>query len=102
MHIPLPFHETTTTAAVSTGELPTLEVVAELLVEAFELYRSVDEGSVADYIPALANDRSGPLRGQHRWRRGQEFLGWGRRTPLLAAEHLQGVRVRLGLRRHRP
>ena len=34
MHIPLPFHETTTTAAVSTGELPTLEVVAaELLVE---------------------------------------------------------------------
>ncbi len=54
MHIPLPFHETTTTAAVSTGELPTLEVVAELLVEAFELYRSVDEGAVADYIPALA------------------------------------------------
>ena len=55
MHIPLPFHETTTTAAVSTGELPTLEVVADLLVEAFELYRPVDEGSVADYIPALAN-----------------------------------------------
>jgi len=55
MHIPLPFHETTTTAAVSTGELPTLEVVRDLLVEAYELYRSVDDGSVADYIPALAN-----------------------------------------------
>jgi glutaminase len=55
VHIPLPFHETTTAAAVSTGELPTLEVVAELLIEAFEEHRSVDEGAVADYIPALAN-----------------------------------------------
>lgn len=55
MHIPLPFHETTTTSAVSTGELPTLEVVESLLVEVYDLYRSVDEGAVADYIPALAN-----------------------------------------------
>ncbi len=55
MHIPLPFHETTTTSAVSTGELPTPEVVASLLVEVYDLYRSVDEGAVADYIPALAD-----------------------------------------------
>ncbi len=54
MHIPLPFHETTTTSAVSTGELPTPEVVESLLAEVFERYRSVTEGAVADYIPALA------------------------------------------------
>jgi glutaminase len=55
VHIPLPFHETTTSHAVSTGELPGLEVVTDLLVEVFELYRPLEEGAVADYIPALAN-----------------------------------------------
>jgi hypothetical protein len=54
VHIPLPFHETTTTSAVTTGELPTPEVVESLLAEVFERYRSVTEGAVADYIPALA------------------------------------------------
>jgi glutaminase len=55
VHIPLPFPETTTTSAVSTGELPSREVVDALLAEVFDLYRSVDDGAVADYIPALAN-----------------------------------------------
>ncbi len=55
MHIPLPFHETTTTSAVSTGELPVPGVVQSLLDEVHDLYRSLDEGAVADYIPALAN-----------------------------------------------
>ncbi len=55
MHIPLPFHEQTTTSAVSTGELPDISVVEELLSEVHETYRSLDEGAVADYIPALAN-----------------------------------------------
>ena len=55
MHIPLPFDETTTTSAVSTGELPTFDVVVELLDEVHERYRGVDEGAVADYIPALAS-----------------------------------------------
>jgi glutaminase len=54
VHIPLPFHETTTTSAVSTGELPTPELVESLLAEVFERYRSVTEGAVADYIPVLA------------------------------------------------
>jgi glutaminase len=54
VHIPLPFHETTTTSAVSTGELPTPELVESLLAEVFERYRPVTEGAVADYIPALA------------------------------------------------
>ncbi len=39
---------------VSTGQLPREAEVRELLVEAYERYRSVDDGSVADYIPALA------------------------------------------------
>ena len=39
---------------VSTGQLPREEVVRRLLVEAYERYRSVDDGVVADYIPALA------------------------------------------------
>jgi glutaminase len=55
VHIPLPFHEHTTTEAVSTGELPTAQVVSELLVEVYDHYRDVDEGAVADYIPALAD-----------------------------------------------
>ena len=55
MHIPLPFHEKSTTFAVSTGELPSVEVVETLLDEVYETYRSVDEGTMADYIPALAN-----------------------------------------------
>jgi glutaminase len=54
VHIPLPFHEKTTAAAVSTGELPTQEVVKSLLEEIYDQYRSLDEGAVADYIPALA------------------------------------------------
>ena len=39
---------------ISTGQLPREEVVRRLLVEAYERYRSVDDGVVADYIPALA------------------------------------------------
>ncbi len=39
---------------VSTGRLPREEVVRQLLVESYERYRSVDDGVVADYIPALA------------------------------------------------
>ncbi len=53
MHIPLPFHEKTTTVAVSTGELPDVEVVESLLEEVYATYRTLDEGAVADYIPAL-------------------------------------------------
>ena len=55
MHIPLPFDELTADSVVSTGELPTQDVVESLLNEVFELYRSVDEGAVADYIPMLAD-----------------------------------------------
>jgi glutaminase len=55
VHIPIPFHETSTVSAVSTGELPTLVVIQSLLVEIYEQYRSLDDGSLADYIPTLAD-----------------------------------------------
>ena len=41
-------------AAVSTGALPAPERVEALLEEAYERYRNVEDGKVADYIPALA------------------------------------------------
>jgi glutaminase len=54
VHIPLPFDETTTVSAASTGELPDESAVIELLEEVHERFRSDDDGHVADYIPALA------------------------------------------------
>jgi len=39
---------------VSTGDLPTIDVVRALVAEAYERYGPIDEGLVADYIPALA------------------------------------------------
>ena len=47
-------HEPLTEGHVSTGQLPEDELVRGLLVAAYERYRPVDEGRVADYIPALA------------------------------------------------
>jgi glutaminase len=40
--------------AVSTGSLPPTERVAALVAEAHALFKDVDDGVVADYIPALA------------------------------------------------
>ena len=39
---------------VSTGTLPRAELVAELMQDAHDRFGSVDDGEVADYIPALA------------------------------------------------
>ncbi len=44
-------------STVSTGSLPSADLVQSLILEAHERYRSVDEGQVADYIPALARTR---------------------------------------------
>lgn len=43
-----------TKTRVSTGSLPAPETVREVVEEAHRSYRGVDEGAVADYIPALA------------------------------------------------
>jgi len=42
------------TSSVSTGRLPPSEQVRLLVSEAYELFRTNDEGQNADYIPALA------------------------------------------------
>lgn len=39
---------------VSTGHLPPPELVRALIADAYERFRTVDEGAVADYIPVLA------------------------------------------------
>ncbi len=52
----LPVHEPTpeSTAQVSTGTMPGPETVVELITQAHRSYADVTDGSVADYIPALA------------------------------------------------
>ncbi len=54
VHTDISADEAAHTPVVSTGRLPEPEIVAALLVEAHERYRGVDDGTVADYIPALA------------------------------------------------
>ena len=47
-------HDIHGTVSVSTGRLPSAAEVQALLDAAYERHRSVQEGDVADYIPALA------------------------------------------------
>jgi len=54
MHPQLHIDELTGPSAISTGRLPSAELVRALITEAYQRYRSDDEGMVADYIPALA------------------------------------------------
>src|SRR3954469_13702480 len=57
MHEPLPFDDADRAAMatmVSTGSLPRAEYVQSLLDEVHARYRGLDDGAVADYIPALA------------------------------------------------
>jgi glutaminase len=54
MHEGLPFDETSTPPPVSTGELPDLAHVRDVVTEAYERYRTNTGGAVADYIPVLA------------------------------------------------
>jgi glutaminase len=54
MHTRIPLDEDVLLESVSTGHLPPAEQIESLVAEAYERYRSLDEGRVADYIPALA------------------------------------------------
>jgi glutaminase len=54
MHEPLPFDEDATPLPISTGELPDVDEVRQVVSEAYERYRTNDGGAVADYIPVLA------------------------------------------------
>jgi glutaminase len=55
MHDHLPFDESSRPPVVSTGDLPDPGQVQDCLTEAYERYRAERSGSVADYIPALAD-----------------------------------------------
>ena len=55
MHESLPFDEATAPSSISTGDLPDPQHVEQVIAEAYERYRSNDDGAVADYIPALAS-----------------------------------------------
>jgi len=57
MRTKVPGDERAAVEAVSTGHLPTPDATARLVKEAYERFASVDEGKVADYIPALAKVR---------------------------------------------
>ena len=46
--------ETSFRAAISTGQLPAPDLLKALVAEAHARFRGVDDGKVADYIPALA------------------------------------------------
>lgn len=50
----VPVTEEQCRSAISTGDLPPTELVRDLVQEAYRLFKDVDEGKVADYIPALA------------------------------------------------
>jgi hypothetical protein len=47
-------HEMTEHSIVSTGHLPPVELVTSLVAQAHDRFKSITEGKVADYIPALA------------------------------------------------
>jgi len=50
----VPVDAAASAAAISTGHLPETKAVSALVQEAHRLFKDVDEGTVADYIPALA------------------------------------------------
>src|SRR5215469_17231656 len=52
MYSPLP--DDALPSRISTGHLPDPEEVEELVRQAYARYKDLDEGKVADYIPALA------------------------------------------------
>lgn len=54
LYEPTPVDQTDATAAVSTGTLPSADEVRRVLADAHARYAGVDDGAVADYIPALA------------------------------------------------
>ena len=54
MHETLPFDETVAPPRVSTGDLPMHAEIRQMVTEAYERYRGNNSGTVADYIPVLA------------------------------------------------
>lgn len=55
MHETLPFDEAAAPPRVSTGDLPMHAEIRQIVTEAYERYRGTNSGTVADYIPVLAD-----------------------------------------------
>lgn len=55
MHETLPFDEAAAPPRVSTGDLPMHAEIRQIVTEAYERYRGNNSGTVADYIPVLAD-----------------------------------------------
>ena len=80
MHEPLPFDDADMAAMatmVSTGSLPRVDYVQALLDDVHARYRDLDDGTVADYIPALAAASAGAVRRVHRRGRTASVLKVG-------------------------
>jgi glutaminase len=58
---------------VSTGELPNPDEIRQLMDDAHERFRAVDDGDVADYIPALATADAGLFGAAITGVRGQSY-----------------------------
>ena len=101
MHTPLDFDEGTGPAYVSTGHLPPAERVDTLLSEAYELFKTVDEGKVADYIPALARTPRSLFGLCVVETNGAVHTAGGRRMPIFDPKYLQAFRLRAGLPNNR-
>jgi glutaminase len=54
MHAKIPIDPDAARDATSTAHLPAPQLVSSLVQKAYELFKGLEEGEVADYIPALA------------------------------------------------
>ena len=94
MHERVHFDEASAQQMVSTGDLPELDQVRDAAVEAYERYRPVKDGEVADYIPALAARLPGPVRHQRGRRARPDLRRRRHRHGVLDPERVEAVRVR--------
>src|SRR3954466_15873491 len=101
MNEELPFDERTTPPRVSTGDLPVPQEIRELVTDAYERYRGENSGTVADYIPVLAEASPDLFGIAVVGPRGWVVRDRGCRCAVLDPERVEAVRVRSGLRHPR-
>ena len=89
--------EVTGPAFVSTGRLPPAERVDMLLAEAYARFETVDEGKVADYIPALARTPRNLFRLCVVETNGAVHTAGDTQHQFFDPEHFQAFRLRAGL-----
>ena len=98
MHEGLPFDETSTPPPVSTGELPDLAQVRDVVTEAYERYRTNTRWRGGRLHPRPRGRLAGLVRGLRGRRPGEVVRDRRRRHGLLDPERVQALRVRAGVR----